>query len=182
MLIYCIENQIDGKKYVGKTNNLEKRTKEHFENTHNVKLRRAFDKYGKGNFEVHILQDGLTETEVNSAEQYFIAKLDTVANGYNLTLGGEGGNTLLDPVIAEKHRTATSVGKTGKQRAEFSAEHKAKLSAILKQYNGSRKTSKPVIVEGKYFASQHEASRVLGILQATIHYRLKAGLRGYKYL
>lgn len=180
--IYMIENKINGKKYVGKTNNPTKRQLDHFSNSHNIPLRRAIKKYGKEFFEFTILESNLNEDNVNDAEIMYVEKHKAFISGYNLTPGGEGGNTLLDPAIAKKHSIATSKGRVGLKRKPFSDEHKAKLAKVLLENNCWTKRTRKVLVENQIFVSQTEAAKQLGILQATINYRLKAGAPGYKYL
>jgi len=53
--LYIITNKVNGKKYIGKTNDINRRITRHFidlkrGNHHSHKLQRAFNKYGKDNF------------------------------------------------------------------------------------------------------------------------------------
>lgn len=93
--IYCITNKLNDKKYVGKTSStIEKRFKEHInesqrERSNNRPLYRAMRKYGAENFEVTLLE--VCDVEVLSdREMFWIDKLDTLKNGYNATIGGDG--------------------------------------------------------------------------------------------
>lgn len=93
--LYVITNQINNKKYVGKTyKSLDDRMSEHIrdsrkERCKNRPLYRAFQKYGIENFEIKLLgefEEGLLENK----EIEFIEKYNSYANGYNATLGGDG--------------------------------------------------------------------------------------------
>ena len=98
--VYCIENKINGKKYVGKTDiSVEARLALHLREykKHRVEKRplyAAMRKYGPENFQVYILEV-VTDGNLDEREIYWIQKLDTYNNGYNATLGGEG-STLYD--------------------------------------------------------------------------------------
>lgn len=100
--LYHITNTINGKKYIGKTNNIERRISRHFTdlksgNHHSHKLQRAYDKYGRDAFQVsyEIFLD-MTEEALSEKEIAEIKKFDAYNNGYNETLGGEGHATLLN--------------------------------------------------------------------------------------
>lgn len=59
--IYIIKNIINGKYYLGSSNNLENRFKQHLNHLlkgthHSVILQRAFDKYGSDNFQFEIIK------------------------------------------------------------------------------------------------------------------------------
>lgn len=92
--IYCIENMINHKKYVGKSNNIYKRwydeklglDKKYF---HNIHLQRAWDKYGSNAFKFYIIEI-CDEHVLSEREQFWISEFDAYHNGYNQTLGGEG--------------------------------------------------------------------------------------------
>jgi group I intron endonuclease len=86
--IYCIENLINGKKYVGKGENVEKRMK----NPHKecIVIYNALQYYGDDNFKRYIIEYCPSE-ELTEKECFYIKELDTkVPNGYNATDGGEG--------------------------------------------------------------------------------------------
>lgn len=92
--IYCIENTINHKKYIGKSNNIYKRwyeerrglEKEYF---HNIHLQRAWNKYGEDAFEFYIIEQ-CEESILAEREQFWISNFNTYYDGYNQTLGGEG--------------------------------------------------------------------------------------------
>ena len=87
-------------KYVGKTNNLDYRRKQHEEydiinsnqREYHYPLSRAIRKYGKNNFEVIILEDNIPDNKIEDREIYWINFYNTYKNGYNQTAGGLGGH------------------------------------------------------------------------------------------
>lgn len=97
--IYFIINKINNKRYVGQTTNYSRRRSEHFlklkENRHpNIKLQNAWNKYGENNFVTEkITYENLTKEELDEAEKYYIQYYNSKNNGYNMTLGGTGGDT-----------------------------------------------------------------------------------------
>jgi group I intron endonuclease len=109
--IYCIENLINNKKYVGKSIDIENRFSEHIyklnKNIHrNDYLQNAWNKYGGNNFKFYIIKK-CSQDKLNKTEIYYIKKLKTkFHNGYNLTDGGEGLNNPSEDVrkkIGENH-------------------------------------------------------------------------------
>ena len=97
--IYQIINNITQERYVGQTINLTKRLSDHRnklkQNKHsNPKLQAAWNKYGIDNFSFNYDEYEIKNTnDLNQLEIDTIKKYDSYYNGYNLTLGGEGGNT-----------------------------------------------------------------------------------------
>ena len=97
--IYFIINKITGERYVGQTTNFARRKNEHLsqlkENIHpNKKLQSAWNKYKESNFVITKIQyDDISKEELNYEEIRYIKQYNSFDNGYNLTLGGDGGDT-----------------------------------------------------------------------------------------
>ena len=93
--IYKIVCKKTEKLYVGQTTcTIEGRLCSHIctafnPNKADTYLGRAIKKYGKDNFEITKIET-CSEELLNEREMYWIAKLDTFNNGYNLTEGGGG--------------------------------------------------------------------------------------------
>ena len=89
--IYKITNKINGKFYIGQSNNIKRRFAEHLIEKHqpNLSLKRALKKYGRKNFELTILEKmpNATREELNEKEMYYIQKLKPK---YHRTKGGSG--------------------------------------------------------------------------------------------
>lgn len=90
--VYCIENQINKKQYVGITRQLLRtRWVQHCHGqASDMPIVRAINKYGRENFEMSVLEE-CEEENLGAREQHWIAKLDTFKSGYNATEGGDGG-------------------------------------------------------------------------------------------
>lgn len=88
--IYVITNKINGKQYVGQTSrDIDTRFHEHCAETRgNSKLHSAIQKYGWQNFKVEQLEE-VSLSDLDEREKYWISKLDTKENGYNILIGGQ---------------------------------------------------------------------------------------------
>ena len=101
-LIYKITNCVNGKSYIGKTSvTLEYRLKKHKESAliKDTKFYRAVRKYGWQNFKIEVLQDNILDSEIDERERYWISYYNTFKEGYNSTIGGEGGRRSTDDEI-----------------------------------------------------------------------------------
>lgn len=94
--IYIIINNINNKKYIGKSNNIKRRIQEHMnpyeqKRTPNKPLYLAFNKYGIENFSFDILEE-CDKEKLNQKERYWIAYYhsDEPEYGYNILSGGDG--------------------------------------------------------------------------------------------
>jgi|AntRauTorcE11897_2_1112592.scaffolds.fasta_scaffold29614_2 group I intron endonuclease len=100
MVIYRIYNKNTGKSYIGKSVNYLKRYKDHKKAARNRVNRRLYDSmnyHGINAFELTLVEElgNVSKQEADVRETFWIAELDTLMpNGYNMTIGGEGGNTL----------------------------------------------------------------------------------------
>lgn len=98
--IYLTTNKINGKQYVGQ------HIKSHFDTKYKGSgktLLKAFKKYGKENFECHIIDTAESQEELNDKEFVYIELYQTIEAGYNIIEGGVGGVPGLVPWNKGKH-------------------------------------------------------------------------------
>lgn len=154
MIIYKVTNKVNGKVYIGQTiRTLEQRKWQHLDAAKNgckTHFYNAIRKYGEENFVFEIIDEASSVSELNELERYYIAKFDTIKNGYNMVDGGNNNVMFLDDV-KQKHLESMR-----------SAETRAKISKTLKQYRKEHpwtEEQKRKFAESKYgnknFAGYH---------------------------
>ena len=95
MVIYCVENLLNSKRYVGQSSHFN--SDEEFQKSNywgsGIAIGNAIKKYGKENFRKWVLIHGIeTKEQLDHYEKLCIKRLNTKKpNGYNLTDGGDGG-------------------------------------------------------------------------------------------
>ena len=138
MQIYQILNKITGKSYVGKSKDYQKRFLDHKKAARNKCNRRLYDSinhHGIENFELILLEElgNVTRQAASGKETFWVEKLNTLMpNGYNMTPGGDGGNTIEFWSDADKKKLweQQATARTGSKRSD---ETKKKLSEIAIQ-------------------------------------------------
>ena len=99
--VYC-HTFPNGKRYIGITNNCNQRWKNGDGYKHQKKVYNAIMKYGWDNIRHEILADGIPKENAQELEKKLIAEFDSIQNGYNVSVGGEGTNaTYLHPELLE---------------------------------------------------------------------------------
>lgn len=99
MKTYIIyRHTINNKHYIGySAQTLEERLEEHIQSSlvdnSERHFHRAIRKYGSENIISEIIDTADTRSEAIEKERRYITIHDTFRNGYNMTLGGDGGNT-----------------------------------------------------------------------------------------
>lgn len=98
MIVYCVTNNLDNKKYVGQTGRtIEARWKEHLHSARQPSrikqcpyLYAAMNKYGSENFTIVEIDRSENEDQIDDVEELWIAKLGTTdrSRGYNISFGG----------------------------------------------------------------------------------------------
>ena len=154
------------KRYVGVTNDLKRRMKEHMSSPY--PFGRALRKHGKENFIFDIIEC----PDVHHAmelEGLMVGEDEVTSDSfYNVCVGGTLSNVLLqknpmhDPDVVAKHPSLFSSTKN----PMFNPKSKQKMIESQKR--------KKVKVEGKTYAGVREAARSLGILRQTLVHRLKS--------
>lgn len=126
MFVYKITNTVNGKIYIGQVSNktVQDRFNRHIKEArfnHPMLIDKAIYKYGADNFVVEQIDIASSKEELNQKEKYWIKYYNSTDKniGYNLTEGGEGGNTYLNKTEEEmndiKHKLsiANSGNKNG---------------------------------------------------------------------
>jgi group I intron endonuclease len=151
IVVYCAEDIINGKKYVGKTARFAKRLAEH-ENEAKASAKTAFhlaiQKYGFDVFLFSILKECQDTKEANEVERFYILKLKTHVStdlGYNMTWGGDGTepgdkNPNFGREVSDKTRKLRSIIVT--EIWKRPGERKRRRLVLIKSHN------EPEYIEG----------------------------------
>lgn len=103
--VYKITNKMNGKVYIGKTINVDRRYRHHMTSAFSAgknrndcaKFYRNIRKYGVENFsQAEILASFEMEDEAYAAEKQFILEYDSIENGMNISTGGRGVGSGID--------------------------------------------------------------------------------------
>jgi group I intron endonuclease len=201
MIIYKVTNKVNGKVYIGQTSKeLDERKTAHYKSSRlgsNTNFHRALSKYGVSYFIWEEVARCNSKEELNDLEKKLINEYDSFKSGYNMTEGGEGGDT-----ISIKFDTSNQGVKKGnipwnkgksmrelghnfydtKPTRSFTDEQKQNHSKLIKQSKKfkegmqNRKPAKQVIIEddlGNRWDKQKNFIEYLGIS----HHVVRAGLK-----
>ena len=171
--IYQLTNKVNGKIYIGKTYDLDRRISEHKCANKETLISQAIRKYGWENFEIKILEK-CKKSLVNVREMYYIKKYKSLSKyhlGYNMTEGGEvawnkGKNMReLGYDFYETRNSKNNIEWTDERRKQHSQDCKTE-----KYYNGikNRKITGNQyqvkrLSDGKIWESQKECLEELNI-------------------
>lgn len=156
--VYLITNRVNGKRYVGITcRGYLERFKEHVHESMNGSksiLHNAIRKYGPDNFDVILLEGGISDKDSCSREMYYISLYNTMYTsgiGYNMTQGGGGvvgyrhtedtrrkiSNSLSGHVFPESRNKKIQEAMTGREyKPEWrEALSKSRLGRFCKEEN-----------------------------------------------
>ena len=119
MYIYKITNKINNKIYIGQVYNktIQDRFKRHINEASEKSksyIGRAIYKYGKENFICELIDTASSLKELNEKEKYWISYYNSTNHniGYNLTPGGDGGNTYLCKSKLELQEIKNKISKS----------------------------------------------------------------------
>jgi group I intron endonuclease len=147
--IYTIENQINGKIYIGKTSkSIEERWEDHLKKVKEKVNRYLYDsinKYGSDNFIIKELDSTDDPILINEMESWYIYIFNSKNPefGYNMTFGGDGGNTISNFTEERRKEYLDKLTKSLTGR-KFSEEVKKKMSDSKKGSTLSEETRKKI--------------------------------------
>lgn len=121
--IYCFENLINGKKYIGQSDNLRRRILRHIRELKNNNdsskiLQNAYNKYGEDGFELYLIDECAVEL-LNEREIYWIKELGSNQSewGYNISWGGEA--FMRGVETTQEHRLHLSLATSGSRNGMY---------------------------------------------------------------
>lgn len=149
--IYCIENKINGKKYIGQSINIENRFKQHIKllkaNIHfNQYLQNTYNKHGNI-FKFYLIKT-CKSRYLNRFEKLYIRIYHTMhyQNGYNIEIGGDSSP------LSEQTRKKLSDSKLGSKNPMYGKTHTKEAKKKISQ--SQRK-------EKHYLWNQHHSQKTV---------------------
>jgi len=140
MIIYKITNLINDKIYVGQTSKtIDQRFLAHLKMAKkkvNRHLYDAMNHHGYDNFKIEEIETVSDKISADIREIFWISDLNSLSpNGYNMTIGGGGGNTLAS--WSDEDRAALFASQGNKRRGKRSAEwvESIRKGSILREQN-----------------------------------------------
>lgn len=129
MIIYKTTNKINGKIYVGK----DARNNPEYLGS-GVLLEKAIAKYGRENFEKTTVEICTSLSHLDEREVYWVKELNATDRhiGYNIALGGTGGDTTTN-LSAEGKKRMLATRVESLRRTFSSSEYRKRRSEITKE-------------------------------------------------
>jgi group I intron endonuclease len=157
--IYCIKNIVNNKMYIGLTNDISRRRREHLSALRNNKhenrhLQNSWNFYKEESFVFYVLEECSTDM-LDEREKYYISKYQSNNDkfGYNMESGGRS-----EQEVSDETRKKMSDSLKGR---EFSEEHKLKISKALtgREFSDESKEKMRQAKVGKMNGENHPRHR-----------------------
>jgi group I intron endonuclease len=153
--IYIVEHVASGRRYVGKSVNVEKRVREHFFPSQVARsssyLHSAIAKYGREAFVWRLLEECASAEEAGDREVHWIEALGTRApGGFNLTAGGEG---VPGRVLSEETKEKIRRSNLGQKRSAETREN-VRRSRIGKKLSAAHRAAQSVGKMGRIVSEE----------------------------
>jgi group I intron endonuclease len=138
--LYRITNNLDGKIYIGQSNNPEYRWKQHKYDSQRTDpiqyIHRAIAKHGIENFVFEVIAGCKTQEDTDETESLLIKQYDSrnKEHGYNLMIGGSHGGHSEETKQKQSKATLQQIATQGHpaQGNKWTDEQRTKLSETLK--------------------------------------------------
>lgn len=176
--IYVIICKSNGKKYYGRSQEIEKRFRAHRnmlrKNEHrNMILQSDWNLYGEEDFIFEIIHSFTSLEESIKKEQYYIDS--NLGIGYNIGCAKDGGDRMKFNPRKEETRKLKSRMFSGKGNPMYGKPKTEKMINSVKEAN-----SKKVMVDGVVFNSVTECAKHHGLKANTTSYRIKSKSERFK--
>ena len=174
--IYKITNIINNKLYIGQTRKtIEERFQTHLKNAQkhiNRYLYDAMNKYGYDNFICSLIEE-CDDSLLDEREIYWIKFYNTTdkSNGYNMTIGGGGGNTWTNN--PHKEETSKKISEHNKGKHQISPELREKLNITSKEANTISVDKNALEKDIKNFMSVEDICKKYEISRRTFYNKCK---------
>ena len=124
--IYKITNLVNGKIYVGQHKSNIFEPNKYLGS--GVALKKAIEKYGINSFSQELVEWCESKQKLNEREMFWINNLNSNCSniGYNLTLGGDGGDTFSMDSIEGKQRRREKISKSNRNPSKETREKMSK--------------------------------------------------------
>ena len=196
-----VKNLINNKIYIGKTTrNISIRWQEHkaaAKGGSKLKFHKALRKYGVDNWEISILEEINKDINVQDKEIWYINNFNSIKEGYNTTIGGEGTNYVFKTFVwvCEECGTNKILDKKYKNQIKrfcdktCAAKHSNRLKWSTPDYKEKIKSSVSkamqirsggVYLNDVYFNCLREASEQTNIPISTIFWRAQNNKMGWR--
>jgi hypothetical protein len=176
MIIYKIENLINGKLYIGQTTrSIESRFLSHSKG--DMIIGRAIKKYGIQSFKISVIDNATDKKVLNEKEKYWIKKLNTLSpNGYNISTGGTGGN--LGELVNKKIKDTMQSEEIRKRIREANTGRKQSKETVRKQISKvvGRKNTEETKEKMRHPHKKPKEGHTMGKAVRTEEYRKNIGL------
>lgn len=157
--IYCIQNTINQKKYIGLSTNIEQRLKDHLISLRNKNIKRenehfirSFHKYGEDAFQARIII--VCDQNILAPIEQYLIKIFKTYNpkfGYNKTFGGEKNQPTIE---TRKKISQNHANVKGKSNPFFGKKHSEETRKKMKQNHADiRGKNNPNY--GRRFSEEH---------------------------
>ena len=140
MIIYKTTNLINSKIYIGQ----DKKNNPNYFGSGKI-LQIAIEKYGVENFNKEILEECESKESLNEREKYWINFYNSTDReiGYNISLGGDGGDTISNHPnnneIRRKHSEWMTLNNPTRERKKTDEEIEKWRKSYIGKYNKGRR-------------------------------------------